>query len=282
MSTDKNWISIFGVPVSLYRKSDVFLWCSKKIIARQKIRIVTANPEILLQAKHDEIFKKNIISADLITPDGAGTCWAATFFEHVEGEHSLIVIIKKFFITLWAALFSRNSKIKFPQRVSGSDLLWDIVKIAEETGTKIYLIGGKNGTAARAAQKIMERHKMVKIKAFLSDHIATPFSSYEMHNEINNYQPEIIFVAYGSPKQEEWIRQNTNRYSSVLLMMGVGGALDFIAGNTSRAPLRFQNHALEWSWRLVQRPTRFMRVLRSIIIFPVIILFSRIKSSYAK
>ena len=127
----------------------------------------------------------------------------------------------------------------------------------------------------------ISKNKKLIIKAFEPDHIATPYPSYILHNELSEFEPDIVFVAYGSPKQEEWINQNMHRYPPIKLMMGVGGALDFIAGNTARAPLRLQNHALEWFWRLYKRPSRLVRVLRAVLVFPVFILLSRLKKHYA-
>jgi len=282
MKIQEQWINVFGVPVALSSRADIVKWCENRLKNDEKTRIVTANPEILLRARRDIWFKRVIEMADLVTPDGAGVCWAAAFFGMTENSTNLFEIIRIFLRTLWVAVFGRNARKIFPERVSGSDLLWDIAKIACERNLKVYLIGGKRATAHRAARRISAYYPGLDIKGFVPDHVATPYSSYVLHDEISNFKPAIVFVAYGSPKQEEWINQNMHRYPSIQLAMGVGGALDFIAGNASRAPLRLQNHALEWFWRLYQRPSRLIRVLRAVILFPIIILLSRIKKHYAK
>ncbi|MDO8511754.1 MAG: WecB/TagA/CpsF family glycosyltransferase [bacterium] len=282
MNIHEKLINVFGVPVVLARKQDVVLWCKKRITANIKTRVVTANPEILLQARSDAWYHTVVRTADLVTPDGAGVCWAAVFWGLADQSRDVFDIIKLFVSTLWEVVFGNKNSGYFPERVSGSDLLWDIAKLAEQLNKKVYLIGGENGTAQRAAMRIKGECQNLNIQAFGLNHVATPYSVYSLHNEIENFQPDIIFVAYGSPKQEEWINQNMHRYSSIGLAMGVGGALDFIAGNTVRAPLRLQNHALEWFWRLYQRPSRFIRVFRAIIVFPVIILISQLKKFYAR
>lgn len=277
MQFGENWINVFGVPVILEARANVVKWCAERIAQNKQTWIVTANPEILLRARKNSAFKKQICGARLITPDGAGVCWAAKFIHLTENSTDLFEIIGIFFVSLWTAIFSKRSLVIFPERVSGADLLWNIAEIARDNKNKVYLIGGENGTALKAAARIRAEYKGLNIDAFAPNHVATPYSCYELHNELEAKRPAIVFVAYGSPKQEEWICQNLHRYPSIILVIGVGGALDFIAGNISRAPLRLQYHALEWIWRLYQRPTRFLRVLRAIAVFPTFILLSRLK-----
>lgn len=281
VNIDSKWINVFGVPVVMAPKNEVLLWLKKRVMDRMKTVVVTANPEILLFARKDRWFKRIIMRADIITPDGAGVCWAARFFELADQLNSGVEIIKIFVRSLIWAVFGHAEKQGFPERVSGADLLWDIVEMADELCLKVYLLGGLNGTAQRAALNIKKKYPRLQINAFVPDHIATPFSAYELNNEIVQFEPDIFLVAYGSPKQEEWINQNMHRYRSIRLMMGVGGSLDFIAGNTARAPLRLQNHALEWFWRLYKRPSRLIRVVRAVLVFPVFILLSRLKKHYA-
>lgn len=282
MNIHEKLINVFGVPVVLARKHEVISWCKERIVANIKTRVVTANPEILLQARSDAWYHTVVRTADLVTPDGAGVCWAAVFLGLADQSRDVFGIIKLFVGTLWEVVFGHKRGVDFPERISGSDLFWDIAQLAEQINKKVYIIGGQGGTAQRAAFRIKKEYKNLDIQAYGPNHIATPYVSYSLHNEIENFQPDIIFVAYGSPKQEEWINQNMHRYPSIMLAMGVGGALDFVAGNTVRAPLRLQNHALEWIWRLYQRPTRLIRVFRAIIVFPVIILISQLKKFYAR
>jgi len=272
-------VSIFGVSITLFSKERAVQKIYEWLLLDEQKMIVTANPETLLYARNDENFKRAINSADLITADGAGVCWAATFFEMTENSLNKIEIINIFLKTLYEVIFSSWKKKVgyFPARISGSDLIWDLAEIAEKENKKIYLIGGKNQTAFRAAQKIKELYPTLEITAFQPDHVATPYLSYELHNELERYKPDILLIAYGSPKQEEWIIQNLRRYRFIKMAMGVGGTLDFIAGNTVRASLRLQSHGLEWFWRFYHRPTRVLRVFRSTVIFPTIILLSRLK-----
>ncbi len=270
-------ISIFGIYISKTTTSQVIQKCRQWLNDTTQHYIVTANPEILLRARSDFDYKRIVNNADLVTPDGMGTCWAAAFSEKAARESRLLEIIKIFYRTLFFVIF-RPSKMKspLPERVSGSDLLWDIAKIARENDSVMYLIGGVNETSVRTAKRMRQTLPGLKIDAFAPNHIATPFVQYDLFVEIERIKPQIILVGYGSPKQEEWISQNLHRFPYVKLAMGVGGAFDFIAGNAKRAPMKFRNHGLEWFWRLFQRPSRLIRAMRATMVFPYILLFSTI------
>ena len=78
---------------------------------------------------------------------------------------------------------------------------------------------------------------------------------------INASQTDLLFVAWGAPRQEKWIARNLPRLR-VGLAMGVGGAFDFVAGDVPRAPRWLQRHGLEWLFRLALQPWRLRRMLR--------------------
>ena len=76
--------------------------------------------------------------------------------------------------------------------------------------------------------------------------------------EINQGRPQILFVAMSSPRKEYWVSD----YGSMLdaqVIVGVGGALDVIAGVVRRAPRWIQRAGLEWAFRLLQEPGRLWR-----------------------
>ena len=78
--------------------------------------------------------------------------------------------------------------------------------------------------------------------------------------DIRAARPDILFVAYGAPKQDLWIGKH-GAVLGVPVMMGVGGSFDFIAGVQKRAPRWVQRVNLEWFYRLVTQPWRWRRQL---------------------
>ena len=77
------------------------------------------------------------------------------------------------------------------------------------------------------------------------------------HARIDEARPQILLVAFGHPKQEQWIRRNADRLP--MLAIGVGCSLDLIAGRQSRAPVWTHRIGLEWAYRLAHEPRRLLR-----------------------
>ena len=75
---------------------------------------------------------------------------------------------------------------------------------------------------------------------------------------IHEAQPDMLFVAFGAPRQDQWIRAHLHELN-VPVCMGVGGSFDFLAGRVSRAPLWMQDRGLEWLYRVMQEPTRLWK-----------------------
>lgn len=265
-------ITIWGVPVTVLTRKEIGLLCEKWLSSVEGHHIVTANSEILLAATNDPWFHKIIRDADLITADSMGIRWAAAFLEKPENA-SVNFFLRSLCVTVFTP---HRLSGPIPEKCSGSDLLWDLSRIAARQNKSVYLIGGKRGIATKAAEKIRREIPGIRIHAFNPDHLAVPYPYYDLHNDILNKKPDLVFVGYGSSKQEDWIHQNLRRFPSIKIAMGVGGAFDFIAGRFKRAPLCMQHHALEWLWRLLQNPRRLIRSLRAVIVFPLAIFYQSI------
>ena len=88
---------------------------------------------------------------------------------------------------------------------------------------------------------------------------------------INLTEADILFVAYGSPAQEEWIYRNIEKLDTVRVAIGVGGAIDFAAGRAKRAPKLLRSLGLEWFWRLLREPRRIRRIWNATVVFVALI-----------
>ena len=127
-------------------------------------------------------------------------------------------------------------------------------------GYKIFLYGAKKEVIKEAKQKLEEKYKNIKIVGAID--------GYEIDNDkiikaINKSKADIIFVALGSPKQENWIVANKDKVC-VKIFQGVGGSFDVISGNIKRAPKWMQNLGLEWLYRLIKEPKRIFRQIKLI------------------
>ncbi|MDF1497835.1 MAG: WecB/TagA/CpsF family glycosyltransferase [Patescibacteria group bacterium] len=211
--------------------------------------IVTLNPEMIIEAQENTLFKSIINKANLVIPDGTGVLLAYKYIYHK----------------------------KLPEKITGIDLIEKICKEKYINDLKIYLLGAKEGIAKKTSEILCKKYPNLKIigaedgiKDFMSD-------NYKIENDklikkINITKPGILFVAFGSPKQEIWISKNIKKMPSVKLAIGVGGSFDFISGKIKRAPKIFQRLGFEWLYRLFQEPKRIKRIYNATIKFGWIII----------
>lgn len=194
-------------------------------------QVVTANPEIIYSAQNDRELNNIINNASLVTLDGEGVVWAARFLgKSVTG------------------------------RVTGIDLMTALLERAREKGWNCYFLGGKPGIAELAVQNLTQRYPGLKVAGYQHGYLPEEVQ-IELAEEICRARPDILFVALGAPRQEKWIRQYIEK-TRATVAMGIGGSLDVFAGKVTRAPLWFQNHRLEWAYRLFKEPWRIRRQIK--------------------
>ena len=191
--------------------------------------VYTPNSEIILHAYKNPDYAEVLNRAGLVTPDGIGVVYA-----------------------------SKILKRPLPQRVSGFDLANELLKKAAPLGKTLYLFGGKPGIAERGAEKIKELYPGINIVG-ISDGYFDEEKEAKIIADINEKHPDILFVCLGFPKQERWIDAHSDLNAKVA--MGIGGSLDVFAGEVKRAPEFFQKFGLEWFYRLIKQPSRFIRML---------------------
>lgn len=193
-------------------------------------QIATVNPEFVMEARRNAAFAAVLERADLCLADGVGLLWAAQRLGHA-----------------------------LPERVTGSDSVPLIAQCAAEQGWRLFLLGAGPGVAERTAAVLQARHPGL---AIAGTHAGTPADAdaSEIVVRIRAARPDVLFVAYGAPRQDLWIDKHRAALG-VPVMMGVGGSFDFIAGVQKRAPRWVQRVNLEWLFRLVTQPWRWRRQL---------------------
>lgn len=132
----------------------------------------------------------------------------------------------------------------------------NLCKESSQKGYRVFLLGAKIGVAEKAAKILSDKYKGLNIVGIRDGYFEDENSVIE---EIKKANPDILFVAMGSPKQEYWIKNNMYKLS-VPLCMGIGGSLDVICGNIKRAPNWMCSLGLEWLYRLIKEPWRFKRM----------------------
>lgn len=284
---------IFDINISTLNKKDVFGYIYFWLYKNEKGFISTVNPEFLLTSKADKDFKNILNKSKLNTADGIGLIWASWF---LESTIKLNNIFNKFYIFFkWLFSFILFLFYKKPfykilkERVPGSELVYDIVKIGNELNKKVFLLGGNDNNQLDIVEN--------RLNKFLEDQNIQSFTNIvagknmgftkgqsifdedinkKLIEKINNSKAEIIFVALGAPKQEKWIYNSIEKLDNIKLAIGVGGTFDFVAEYKKRAPKLFQKLGLEWLFRLFIEPKRWKRIFNAVIKFPIEILKERI------
>ncbi|WP_010648251.1 WecB/TagA/CpsF family glycosyltransferase [Oceanobacillus massiliensis] len=201
-----------------------------KLNTGQQCFVVTANPEIVMKAREDDTYKQIIQSADYVIPDGSGIIMAANYI-----------------------------KQPLQEKIPGYDLMIDLLKFAEIQGLSCYFLGAKEYINEKAVLQAEKQFPNLKIAGY--HHGFFEIDDSVIADEVANSNPDIVLVALGFPKQEQWIAKHKDKFSKGLFM-GVGGSFDVLAGEVKRAPKQWINLNLEWLYRLLKQPFRYKRIIK--------------------
>ncbi|MBD8846844.1 MULTISPECIES: WecB/TagA/CpsF family glycosyltransferase [Priestia] len=220
--------NILGIDVCSDTYDELAVKLLQDIDKGQKSFIVAINPEKIMKAQEDRELKSLLNQATYQIPDGIGVILA-----------------------------SKLKKGRIRERVTGIDMMLKLCKEATNNGKRIFLYGAKPGIADEAKAKLEEMFPGILIVGTLN--------GYEKNEEviertINDSGAEIVFVALGSPAQENWIIAHKEKLNPSVYQ-GVGGSFDVISGRLNRAPAVFQKFGLEWLYRLLKEPWRWKRQL---------------------
>jgi len=147
--------------------------------------------------------------------------------------------------------------------VPGIDFGEGLLKLASQRGDGVFLLGGREGVAERAAQVLSSKYRKLRICGvhhgyFDKDHCSQ--ENQAVIQWIQDASPDLLFVCFGSPFQEQWIHENTHLLPSLRLSIGLGGAFDVWSGDLHRAPKLIQTCGMEWLWRVWTEPKRLRRL----------------------
>lgn len=231
--------------------------------------ITTPNPEFLLEASKNHKFRLIVNNSDLNIPDGIGILWASRYQHEVRNTKSQLLKITKAVSSLFLTIFHpKYIKKILPERVTGTDLMQEICKEGQNTDLKVFLLGAGEGIADKTKKKLIQKYPNLNIVGTYAGSPKTEDEKFII-DKINDSKANVLFVAFGAPKQEIWISKNLKKLNAVKVAMGIGGAFDFIAGEKKRAPKIMQRLGLEWFFRLIQEPKRIKRIINATIIFPL-------------
>lgn len=217
---------IFGVGVDRVDMEHMVHAAEETVLAGKQCSIFAVNPEKIMTAQQNPALREWLNAAEYLVPDGIGAVIAARM---------------------------RGCFVR--ERVPGSELMPHLSALAAARGFRVFLYGAREQINAAAARELVKQYRGIKIvgrrDGYTTDQEA-------LIAEINAAAPHFLFVALGSPKQEEWISRNRSRLR-VNVIQGVGGTFDVIAGAVRRAPPLWIRWHLEWLYRLYAQPSRLRR-----------------------
>ncbi|MFJ7728264.1 WecB/TagA/CpsF family glycosyltransferase [Neobacillus sp. NPDC097160] len=225
----ENKVNILNVMFNSVNRENILNILTKRIEDNMKTFLVTANPEIVMQANQDHEYMKNIQQADYVIADGIG------------------III--------------GSKIigdPLPERIPGFELMQELLKKGSDSHWSAYFLGAKQEVVEKAVENSKQQYPNLKIAGFHNGFF--DWDSNQIQEEIKQLKPDLIFVALGLPRQENFIAKNLAQFDHGLFI-GVGGSFDVLAGTVKRAPIIWQKLNLEWLYRLMKQPSRWRRML---------------------
>lgn len=219
------------------------------VLGKEPTYVVTPNVQHIALLAKDSYLRRIYSEAAFVLPDGFSLLLAA----RVLGQ-------------------------RIPQRIAGVDMLQALCRQAAREGLRIFLLGGRPGSAEKAAAKLQARyHGLIVSGTFCPPLGFEKDQSQEddIEARIRAARPHLLFVAFGAPKQEYWIYEHA-RQLGIPVTMGVGGTFEIVGEVIPRAPKWLQRIGLEWVYRLVREPRRlWKRYLIGIIQFAEVVMRQR-------
>lgn len=202
------------------------------IVDGDKHYVVAINVDVVMKIEEDAYLKEITDKADMVLVDGKPLVWIANLHKH-----------------------------PIKAKISGSDLVPLLCEVAADKGYSVFIIGGKDGIAEQAKQKLEEKHPTINVVGTY----APPFGFEKDEEElkkinkmITDAHPDLLIACFGCPKQEKWIYENYHKYNARVSVCA-GATVDFLAGNVNRAPKWMSECGLEWFYRFLQEPKRMFK-----------------------
>ncbi len=194
--------------------------------------LVAVNAEKILHATDDS---RALINRNLGYPDGIGAVWAL-----------------------------QKKGVKDVVKIPGCELWLDVVN-AYYQSKSFYLIGGKQMVIEATVNKLRAEFNGIDICNYRNGYIKTQEEEAALIEDIVKLRPDVVFVAMGSPRQENLMEKIQQSHKAVY--QGLGGSFDVYIEHVKRAPKWWVKNNLEWTYRLLKQPSRIKRQIHLVRFF---------------
>lgn len=223
--------SLFGIRYAITDYEEASNLIINKAKEGQSYTVTALAVHGLIEGYKNQQLRSQINEIDLVLPDGQPIRWALNYFF--------------------------NALLK--NRVYGPTLMLKVLSGAEHNKIGVFLYGSKAETIEKLALFISKKYPDIIISGMQSDRFrdATSKEMDEDRENIIKSGAQIVFVGRGCPRQEKWVAENKSFLPAVLI--AVGAAFDFHAGNVKQAPGWVQDAGFEWLYRLAKEPGRLWK-----------------------
>ena len=225
-------VNILGLELDRLNMTEVMSKIDRFVQEDEPRQVVTVNLQFMSLARKNEAFQAIVNRADMVVADGMPLVWV-----------------------------SKMKGAPIASRVTGHDILQECAELASNKGYSIFLLGGAPGRAQESAQSLSERYPGLRVygthHGTFSD-MGVAERQDELTRQIREFDPDILLVGLGCPKQEYWIHNYMDEVG-VPVCVGVGGVFDVLTGRLHRAPGWMQRCGIEWIYRLKQEPGRLWK-----------------------
>ena len=225
-------VNILGVQVSSLTNEELLNTITNSIISKQFTQIAITPTNSIVAAYKEKGISEIYNNAEIVLCDGMPVKWASHFL---------------------------GTPIK--ERITGLDVLPNVVKLSSEKNFTLFLLGASPGVGNQLAKEITDQYPNVTITGIYVPPFMKVFSEEEnqkMVNAVNASKADIVLVSLTAPKQDIWISQNKSILTPAVYI-GIGGAFEVMAGLARRSPIWMQKAGLEWLYRFIQEPKRLFR-----------------------
>ena len=239
-------ITVLGVPVAALTVLQAISEVSRLLAEPGPQTLVYVNAHSVNLARSHIRYRACLAGADLVLNDGSGL-----------------------------ALAARVGGRRFPANLNGTDFTPEVLRLAARRGLGVYLLGGRDGVAARAADRLRELVPGLRVVGHHHGYVGQR-QGREVAERIKESGADLVLVAMGNPRQELWLAEHLPA-TGAALGVAVGAFLDFAAERVPRAPKWMRAAGIEWLYRLGREPRRlFTRYVVGNPLFVARVLYERV------
>ena len=225
---DYKTVDVLGIPIALIEQNEIISVIQKSIEEKRKGWITGINGHALNLS-----YKSS---------------WLKDFY-----NHALLNCSEGFGVVTAAFL----SGVKIPKHKHWAEWAYELLQMLEENDYSLFLLGSTDEVGEKAVDNLHKLYPKLRITGRLNGY-SDMKQNDSLINSLNNSKSDIVFVALGMPKQEEWIYRNKDKLHARIIFP-VGALLDYLSGMKKRSPRWMSSIGMEWFYRLLTEPQKVWR-----------------------